>query len=736
MSTTLEPHVVLEAVRPRRLAVQRRLASVRRQVRGRLLLFGAARTWGAIFLFAALSLAGDWLLRLSLPMRMALAAVALAAIAAVTYRHLVRPLLLRLDDLDLATVLDRRCPGFGQRVAAVLQLPALLEGKVLASPSMIHAAVLEHAAELERADLAGSFDRRAPRRWALLLALALALPAVFAAAWPEPTALWARRWFLGSNERWPQRTYLAVVGLGEGDRLLVPRGESVVVHVQAQPEFSGRPGQWRLTGRGQPLVVSTEQKPASEVPEQVGIRYQAGDDSARQGNFTHFGDDRFRYEVPAVVEPTHVSISGGDDWLGPILIEPIDRPAIESLAIVARAPGRSEPTTHSPQGADSQLLFLPRTQLELRLTSTVPLASAKMVAQSGPSPKLRRSGNGSYAAQWQMAESQTLEIRLVGREGGLGSKPYFLSIGLLNDRPPRITVRSSGVGRRITPQARVPLAVHALDDFGLTALAVEVEQTVPQGEESETTSHSVAIDLPPAGDESAPVLDFEVQPTIGLADYGPAAGNVIKLRGSGTDNCSEGSQPGTSRWLTFQVVTPEELFYEILMRQRAERAKFNAALEAAKSQTDALAADVTPEVAGGAVRRHQVIGRQVWQVANRLDATLQEMTLNELGSPQARELLKTTIIDALRQLHDEPMAALRTALEAVARDPAAEALTEARDAQQEVIQAMESILEQMSQWENFVDVLNQLREVIKLQDSVLESTTKQREKRTSDLFDD
>ncbi|HVW39393.1 MAG TPA: hypothetical protein VHB99_18880, partial [Pirellulales bacterium] len=189
-------------------------------------------------------------------------------------------------------------------------------------------------------------------------------------------------------------------------------------------------------------------------------------------------------------------------------------------------------------------------------------------------------------------------------------------------------------------------------------------------------------------------------------------------------------------WLSFQIVTAEELFYEILMRQRAERAKFAAALETAKAQSEPLAKSPTAEQIGAVARKHQLVARQAWQTANRLEATLEEMTLNDLGGQQARDLLKTKVIDGIRQLHSEPMARLREALDAAAADPGAEQLAAARERHDEVVAAMQKILDQMSQWENFIDVLNQLKEIVKLQNDVLQSTEQEKKKRTSDLFDE
>src|SRR5690606_38649326 len=105
----------------------------------------------------------------------------------------------------------------------------------------------------------------------------------------------------------------------------------------------------------------------------------------------------------------------------------------------------------------------------------------------------------------------------------------YLSIGLLVDRPPRLSLRSSGVGKRVTPQARIPLQLRAQDDFGLASLAIELEQTVPREEKPETSTRQIKVDLPPSSDNRPPT-DFEDQPTIALLEYALAAGTLVKLR--------------------------------------------------------------------------------------------------------------------------------------------------------------------------------------------------------------
>ena len=50
---------------------------------------------------------------------------------------------------------------------------------------------------------------------------------------PSAARLSVARWLRGSNERWPQKTYLSVAGLGDRDRLLAPRDEPFAVEVRA-----------------------------------------------------------------------------------------------------------------------------------------------------------------------------------------------------------------------------------------------------------------------------------------------------------------------------------------------------------------------------------------------------------------------------------------------------------------------------------------------------------------------
>ena len=180
-----------------------------------LLCEGLAWTVGVIVLLAVLSYVADCWLRLETSTRIALLPLGIATVLAVAYWKLVRPLWLRLDDLDLAVILDRRSPGVGQRVANVLQLPNLLEDDPGASPSMIQAEVHRQADELGRTDLQSHFNRPRFQR----LGAATALPALLLGGRRVDLAglgdAVGQAWLLGSKATLAARTKIGQSSVSE-----------------------------------------------------------------------------------------------------------------------------------------------------------------------------------------------------------------------------------------------------------------------------------------------------------------------------------------------------------------------------------------------------------------------------------------------------------------------------------------------------------------------------------------
>ena len=723
-------------------ALRSRLARLRRRLGLQMGLESLLDAAAALAAAAAVLVFLDWWLRLGLPARRLLLASSLAALALwFATRAFRRWRASRLDDLSLAATLDRFRPGTGGRVADVLQLPGLLDdpsASASASPALVRRAVRLATEALDASDWSALWNRKRTLTRSLALAAAVLAPLAFAAAAPAAARLSLARWLRGSSERWPQRTYLSVTGLGDRDRLVAPRDEPLALEVRSDlPGLARKGGRWWLPGRGEPLGLRARPS-ATAPPGEVRVRERGADGVVRDSLMAATAPGVFRHELPPSTTATTVELAGGDDRLGPLTVERVDRPSLEATKLRVREPGSPGNDFREVEDARQHPVFLPDTEVELTLVGSEPIADARLTVHPGQPPQLARVDGRSFSARWTLREAATLEVRLTSKATGLASKPAFLSIGLLRDREPRVAVRALGVGAHVTSVATIPLSLTATDDRGLAAVRLRAERTTAAEGDSEPKTTRAAIPLPLADGGGKAVLDHQARHDVELRAAPPAVGTVLRFVGEAEDRCARGAQVGRSPALQMQVVAPDELFYEILVRQRVERAKYLAALEAAEKLGATLEGSTAPDAYAAAARGLQAGTRQTDQIAGRIADTLQEMTLNQVGSPKSHRLLREGVIEPIRALNAGPAAELRDALRALAGSSAkAGASPEAaRRLHADVVGRMKVILEQMSQWESFVDVVNQVAEVIKMQQNVLQAAEKARDSRTQEVFDD
>ena len=732
----------LEALRDEQRSLRAQLARLQRRLHVQLVLEFATDAVVLLAATGAILVFLDWLFRFGLPVRVVLLSLGcLGVLVSLGVRTVRRWQAARVDDLSLAVALDRYRPGVGQQVADVLQLPGLLaEPGASTSPAMVRLAVQRASVALADSDWRSLWNRRRTYLHAGALLGGLLVPMVFAGSAPHAARLSVARWLLGSSERWPQQTYLTVMGLNARGRLLAPRDERFPIEVRTDlPLIESSGGRWIVRGRDEPLVI--RHKPAKPVtPTAVRIRERSADRANRSGTMVQTDPVQFRYEFPPSASSSTFELVGGDDWLGPLTVERVDRPALAATRLRVKEPGSPGADWRSADISLQHLLFLPDTEVELTLVGNEPLADIELKVHPGSLPPPKRLDDRTFVVNWTLREATTLEVLLTSAETGLASRPSFLSIGILRDREPRVTLRALGVSSRVTPVATIPLSIAATDDFGLAELRLQFDRTVivEEKEKFEPKTQRTTVPFPLPLDPARPLLDHQVRHEVLLQADQPPVGAVLRFVVEATDRCARGSQTGRSSVLALQVVPPDELFYEILIRQRVERTKFLAVLETVEKQTPVLAGNPTADDYLRVMRLEHSGARQLDQISGRIGDTLTEMKLNQIGSPKSHRLLQEGVIDPIRALTAGPMSQLRGVLQTLAGAGAIAGANKesARRLHDEVVTTMRNILEQMSQWESFVDVVNQVAEVIKLEKGVLKETEKARESRTRDVFDD
>ena len=696
-----------------------RLMLFRARVRKQLVLEGIARWLGEAVAVVLISFILDRLLRLSIPTRLTFLIMGAVFLLVEAWRLIVTPIRMEMSLIGVAGAIDRvgsnKIQGtLAARVASVLELPELLKTGSAPSAAMVRTAVIRCHDALNGVRLEDHLNDKRRQIFLFSIMLLVLMPTLLGGMNPRPTGLWFRRYFLASNDPWPQKTYLLIQGV-EGGRMVVPKAE--------------------------PFVLRVGVKEGSVSPETITLRYREGKGARMTVAMTRFGPGDFRYDFPPIGTDSEVELDGNDD-VQTFEIAPIERPKILELLLVAKHPSEAKSTSYNFAAQDSDLSFLAKTQLELRFTANVPISNAKLKS-SVPIPAvgdLKQIDERTFALAWTHETPVQLQIELVGKGANLLSLPTPIAVGLKIDLPPRVGLTYSGVRQRITPSARIPLVIQARDDYGVARVDLISKSDIPVADSVATTGPATRplseIVTKTLAGPFHPPTDLELQQpyVLEVPSLKLAAGSILSLSAAVTDECYLGAQTSTSRVVTFRIVPPEELFREILLRQQGDRAKFRKQIEDAQKLRDALITVTTPEAAAVLARQHRQIQREVARIGISLSESITEMKNNSLGGPEAWDLMEKNVLQPLKKLNDDAMTQQKDALDSLKGDDTSK-ITQAITRQEQIIAKMQEILKQMSQWDSFVDVLNQLNEIIKLETNVRLSTEQMKKKQTEGVFD-
>src|SRR6185436_3651992 len=104
------------------------------------------------------------------------------------------------------------------------------------------------------------------------------------------------------------------------------------------------------------------------------------------------------------------------------------------------------------------------------------------------------------------------------------------------------TLRSSGVGRRVTPVARIPLHLRVIDDFGVAELSLDLEETrIVESKPSSKMHHPLEEKFAAETGGKLPA-DIEREPIVALTQFALIPGASVRVRGKAADACVMGTQ--------------------------------------------------------------------------------------------------------------------------------------------------------------------------------------------------
>ncbi|HTQ39955.1 MAG TPA: hypothetical protein VMJ32_13080 [Pirellulales bacterium] len=421
-----------------------------------------------------ISLAFDWLFEPPWQFRALMLAAAIAALAYVVNRLIVRRAFRPLDNADLAVVLERRFREYHDSLLTTVELSEQSAHAAGFNAEMLHH-TRQEAAQRSEAVRLGDVFRFTPLLRTLTTAAVLAISVLaFAVAAQEAFATWVQRVvLLDKNLLWPRANHVRVQDFPADHVRKVAKGSDFEITAAAD-----------LTGR-------------FTLPETVQVRYHTDEDINGRDNMSTVGtpgandrEQKYSYVFKGVMSSIGFDVFGGDDRDRGYRIEVVENPTISHMELACEYPqytGRPANTVPAsavvqlPQGtkitirceANKDLVDVPVTMVQADKASA--LADVEL-----PPDGDRR--HFSIALP-ELMEDTTLLFELHDTDGIRSRDPVRLVLAARADDVPAVALQLKGISNAITPQARLPVVGNVKDDYGLTRLWFEyqLEKANPKG---------------------------------------------------------------------------------------------------------------------------------------------------------------------------------------------------------------------------------------------------------------
>ncbi len=764
-SRYLDPRLVtlLESLRHR----------VRRYVVWDSVLAVAAVILGAFWLGLALDylpvqLGGTEMPRLA---RTLLLLVVAVAVGVIVLTMLVGRLRRPLPDDSLALLVERHHPKLGGRLVTAVQLNRPGRSGDSHSPGLLQAVHDQAAAAIDEVDPNRVFRWEPLVRKALVAGPLALLALVFLVVSPQAFARAASRLTLLSDEPWPRRAHLEMVGVelpvvsasddeSEAPELIkftdntvrLPRGSNGTLRIRAKADDA-------------------------ELPVVCTVYYRSDSGTRGQSNMRRVGRVVDGYQgfildgppLSSLSESLRLDVRGLDDRLDDFRIEAVQPPALTEMNVSVRYPdylrGEGSGDVDMQAAYQSGLRLSEGSDVTLLATSSVPLGQTDVVLKTDEGEdadvELEYSDDRREVRLTLKDFDAATTVSLVPRDvdGISAQAPYRYFLGVVLDEPPQLEMRLRGIGSAVTPIAKIPLEAMVKDDYGVEALVISV---TPSNDEGEGEAATVSPDLSRDG-EAETELDLRDMVTDGrLPEIQP--GGAISVIGEASDRYDLGSVHLTrSEVFRLQVVTPEQLLALMERRELALRARLEQTIDETRNLRDTLdllrrrgfedpdngTLDDAERTRQEQVRRLRVqqsglqakkTSEELSGIAASLDDILQEMVNNRVDSVDRRERIGTGVRDPLRQIVEEPLQRLEGQIveieQSVAEtEKAAEKTAEAVETAEDVLLQLTAVLEKMLDLESYNEILDMVRELIDDQDKLLEDTKAERKKRVLELFE-
>jgi hypothetical protein len=685
--------------------------------------------------YAIPTLLTDRSLRLEWVFRALLLTSFVVVVVGVLRRRLLQPLAVPLTEEELALAVERRAPGLDQALISSLQFARELRvgAPGIESPQLKAQVVADVGRRVAAIPFGAAIDVRRVQRFLGATGLVVGLFGLWAGFAPNTLSIWAQRNLLLANVEWPRYTTLAF-----GDRageVRLPQGDALTLRVVA-------------TG---------------ELPDQVFLDYEfeAGDRGTEPMSRTDDGE--YTWTLDAVLGDATLRAWGGDALPIELRVRVVERPRIDGLVVRITYPDYMQREPHEAPPTEGELRLPAGARLDISGRSQKPLGEAFVLFGAEPKVPLALAADGlSFHGAIAPAASGLLVVDVVDRDRlGAGAPPkLLLRVGA--DTPPTLDFRLRGISASIAAHARIPGELKVKDDFGLRTVAAAMRVV-----------DDATVDQQPAGGEPVPgeapfepamatfgealttsAQRYETTATVDLMQWNRVAdetspenrirpGMLFSLRFLAKDNFGPGEpHEGRSETMTFRVVAREKLVEDLRRRQVEQRQELQRIAE--EEQAQALELDEPMPTGAGRpqaearlralARTQQTLGRRTAFVGESYQRILWEYENNRLIEANRVRLIEGLITAPLADLAKAAFPATSRLVDTFAATGDEATRTAAVDGYADIQRRLQAVLAQMEQAENLAALLEELRNVIKIEDAAIRDVESRVKEREQDVF--
>ena len=655
--------------------IRAKLDSLRSSIRRYVWLYGIAALFCAIGVAFWGSLVLDWFFEPPVWARVLLQLVVLGTLGVLFYTMVLDRLRRPLTDANMALLLERRFPELQDHLLTIIDPNSdATPGESEVAAFLYQQANQQAAAAVGTVDVRKVFDYTLLRRGVIGAGILWLLIAIFTVLLPGATQTWAARVLGLSNELWPRQTRLELVGV-DGNTMKVARGDDLAITIGAD-----------LTKPRVPQTVRIERNSSSGIHETKTM--------TREGEGIP-GQDRhqlFTHTFHAVREPFEFMVEGGDANLGPILVQVVESPTVETMTLrchfpdyMARKPRDLKVIGPMEIPRGTKVTILGRSAKSLTEVKAELVGNSRNLDdKQNQDPAVKESPNNSPTVTLDTKDPHRFECKLAeltdslsyrftlhDTDGIEGREPFLLTLSAINDEPPELPNELYGIGSVVTPNAYLPVRGTATDDYGIASAWFDYTIN-PENKGEEIAASSTQPSSGPQGPEKhgrQMIFETEGNPTelaldaaLDLEPLGLTPGQKIAVTVSAVDRYSLDSKPnvGSGRRRLLEIVLPERLMILLQARELVMRQRFEAILDEVNDTREILVRlDFAKQDNEGqklqnelgvrrAVENCRKNAEETRAVAEVFDDIRLQMIHNRIDSPETTSRLANGIVTPLR----------------------------------------------------------------------------------------